>query len=48
MTEAGVFVSVSGFGFDCFQRNAYIQAVASLSPPVMKWFNFVLLIEIFS
>lgn len=34
--------------FFTFQRNAYIQTVASLSPPVMKWFNFMLVIEIFS
>lgn len=42
------FLSVSGFIFDCSQRNACIQTVASLSPPVMKWFNFMVLIEIFS
>ena len=42
------FLSVSVFVFDCSQRNACIQTVASLSPPVMEWFNFMLLIEILS
>lgn len=42
------FLSLICWDFFYFSKKCYIQTIASLSPPVMKWFNFMLVIEIFS